>query len=224
MLLLALSLLAAPLFPGALPPDPHPSASVGAPAITLTGADGKTVALETEDTGGIKDRPLVKSKKRLDKQYGHEFLFLDKVEATPGETLTATCEIAGGPLRLTIYEIAKDDGAERTLRVIGTKWYPDGALAQFTTTVAKHAEDVFLVTAEKTTDPAQLDKHLQYMETQGDELLVKGFGTNWDLSKLEFKLAEKKSDGTFSKDADWLVGNLDDPQWVASIRVVAPGS
>ena len=203
------------------------TAAASAPPITITGEGGKAVPIEAEDTGGIKDRPLVKSKKRLDAKYGHEFLFLDKVETTVGATLTAKCAIAAGPLRLTIYEIAKDGDADRTLRVVGTKWYADGATAEFTTTVAKHAEDVFLVTAEKEPDEKTLDAHLRYMQTQGDELTVKGFGTNWDLSKLEFKMAEKKSDksdGTFSHDADWLVGNLDDPQWVTSIRVILPGS
>src|SRR6476646_4766399 len=144
-----------------------------APAITITTADGKAVPIEAEDTGGIKDRPLVKSKKRLDAKHGHEFLFLDKIEAAPGAALTAHCPIGGGPLRLTVYEIAKDDGAERTLRVIATKWFADGATAELATTVAKHAEDVFLVTAEKEADASTLDKHLQYMQTQGDQLLVK---------------------------------------------------
>ena len=47
--------------------------------------------------------------------------------------------------------------------------------------------------------------------------------TNWNLSALKFRMLEKDAAGAkdveFAKDADWLVSNLLDPQWVVSIRI-----
>jgi hypothetical protein len=197
------------------------------PSIAITDGAGKAIPVEAEDTGGIADRPLVKTRERLDAKYKKDFLFLDKVSAPLGTSLTGKWTVSGGPMRLTVYELAKaKDADHRTLRVMATKFLKDGETAEFSTKVEPLEEQVFLVTAEKTKDEKQLDKHLEYMATQDDELVVKGFGTSWDLSQLKFKMSGKaagKSDD-FAKDADWLVGNLVDPQWVMSIRVVQPGS
>ena len=196
------------------------------PALTIATKDGKDVPVVEEDMSGIQDRPLVKTRERLNAQYKRDFLFLDKVETKPGETLIGKYTVKGDPLRLTVYEISKEKSADhRTLKVLATKWLKDGETAEFTTEIRKLEEDVFLVTAEKTKSADELDPHLKYMASQDGELLVKGFGTNWNLSQLKFKLSEKKKgaapkDGDFAKDADWMVANLIDPLWVISIRVI----
>jgi len=62
------------------------------------------------------------------------------------------------------------------------------------------------------------------MAPQDNQLLVRGFGASLDLSELRFKpsgSADGKSDD-FTKDADRLVDNLIDPQWVVPIRIVQP--
>ncbi len=202
-----------------------PSAALAAvPDLKIVTKDGKAVPIVEEDTGSIQDRPLVKTRERLNAQFKKDFLFLEKIDTAPGQTLIGRYAVAGGPLRLTIYEITKEKGGDhRMLRVIATKWCKDGDVAEFTTDVKKRDEDVFFVVAEKTTSAEQLNPHQKYMASQGDALLVKGFGTNWNLSQLKFKLSEKKADGKdvdFAKDADWLASNLIDPQWVVSIRII----
>jgi len=64
---------------------------------------------------------------------------------------------------------------------------------------------------------------LRYMNTQGDAILVNGYGTNWNLTALKIWMLEQNAAGVrdveFAKDADWLVSNLLDPQWIVSVRV-----
>ena len=54
-------------------------------------------------------------------------------------------------------------------------------------------------------------------------ILLHGYSSDWSLSALRFRMVEKGAAGgkdvEFAKDADWLVGNLIDPQWVVSIRI-----
>jgi len=69
----------------------------------------------------------------------------------------------------------------------------------------------------------QLNAHLRFMTTQGDAILLQGYSSDWSLSALRFRMVEKGAAGgkdvEFAKEADWLVGNLIDPQWVVSIRI-----
>lgn len=201
-----------------------PAAQSGLPAIHLT-ADGKDAPILDEDTGRLEDRPLVKTKERLDAKHGHPFLFLEKVLAKPGTKLSGRYEVEGAPMRVTLYEIAKEKNADhRMLRVLGTRWCRPGETAAFEGEARDVEEQVFLITAERTKSAEELDSHLQYMNSQGDQLLVKGFGTNWKLTELKFKLSGKTPDrkeDDFSHDADWMAGRLIDPAWIVSLRVVA---
>ena len=210
-LLLALAILAAP------------GSDAGLPAVHLS-ANGKDAPILAEDTTRLEDRPLVKTKERLDKKHGRPFLFLEKVMAKPGTKLSGSYHVEGSPMRVTLYEIAKErDADHRMLRVLGTKWCRDGETASFDGEARDVEEQVFLITAENAKTADELDQHLKYMASQGDQLAVKGFGTNWNLSELKFKLSGKsadKKDEDFSHDADWMADHLLDPAWIISLRVV----
>lgn len=88
----------------------------------------------------------------------------------------------------------------------------------------KFDEHLYLITAEAVESETQLNPHLQYMNSQNNEIILKGFSTNWSFSSLRFHLSEKKDEAEkeeveFTKDADWLVHNLINPQWIVSIRL-----
>jgi len=126
-----------------------------------------------------------------------------------------------GPCRITIYQISKAKDQPRKLRVVASGFYQTGALAEFTTTAEALEENVYFITAESVTSKEQLNSHLKYMNAEKNEILLKGYSTNWNLSALKFKLAGGKEcaqNSEFVKDADWLVRQLLKPQWVSSIR------
>jgi hypothetical protein len=194
----------------------------GMPAITVQKSDGASVPLEVEDTSSLANRPLVKTQERLREKFKRDFFFLRKINVPEGTSLIGRYPVTDGPMRLTIYEITKKKGAERQLKVVASGFYKSGEVAEFKTEARKFEEHVYLVTAEATGSAEELNSHLRYMNTQGNEILLKGYSTNFSLSLLRFKLAERPK-GTggeteFAKDADWLVDNLIRPQWVVSIR------
>jgi len=82
---------------------------------------------------------------------------------------------------------------------------------------------VYLVTAEAVESPARLNPHLAYMSSQGDQILLKGFSTNWNMSVLRFHLAEKApgpgGEVEFAKDADWLIATASRPK-TPSVRAM----
>lgn len=193
------------------------------PAITVRTGDGASVPLELEETSGLANRPLVTTQERLREKFKRDFFFLRKINVPEGTSLIGRYPVTDGPMRLTIYEITKKKGAERQLKVVASGFYKSGEVAEFKTEAHKFEERVYLVTAEATGSAEELNPHLRYMNTQGNEILLKGYSTNFSLSSLRFKLAEKPKRGggetEFAKDADWLVDNLIRPRWVVSIRV-----
>ena len=60
-------------------------------------------------------------------------------------------------------------------------------------------------------------------EYAGRRHLVNGYNTNWNLTALKIWMLEQNAAGVrdveCAKDADWLVSNLLDPQWIVSVRV-----
>jgi hypothetical protein len=73
-----------------------------------------------------------------------------------------------------MYEITKNDGATRWLRVVRTRVYRTGQLAEFQTVLKKSLEHVYLITAEAISAVDELNPHLRYMNTQGDQILLQG--------------------------------------------------
>lgn len=199
------------------------SADSAPPEIVITTADGKVIRLEAEDTSGIAARPLVKTRDRLNERFRKEFISLYKIKVPDGLSVIGRYKVQNEPLRLTVYEITKNPDSERQLRVLVSRFRQKGEVAEFKTTVKKFQEHVFFVTAEAVQSETQLNPHLQYMNTQNNEILLKGFSTNWSFSTLKLRLAEKGSaqqqEVEFTKDADWLVNNLINPQWLISIRL-----
>lgn len=199
------------------------SAVSAPPEITITAADGRVIPLEPEDTSGITARPLVKTRDRLNERFKRQFIFLYKINVPEGLSVIGRYKVQNGPLRLTVYEITKNPNSERHLRVLVSTFRKKAEVAEFKTTVKKFQEHVFFVTAEAVQSETQLNPHLRYMNAQNNEILLKGFSTNWSLITLKFRLAEKGSaeeqEVEFTKDADWLVNNLINPQWVVSTRL-----
>ena len=169
-------------------------------------------------------RPLVKLKQGLDEEFGAGFLSLDKVDVKDGDELIGRCTIPVAPVRLTVYEISKENkNSERKLRVVATAFYATTReTAEFRTKVHDLQEELFLVTAEQVDSPDQLDSHLAYLNTQENTITLKGYSTNWNLSALKVNMAGKdaaQKEVPFTKDAGWLVDHLIRPLWVASIRI-----
>ncbi len=193
------------------------------PDLRITTRDGGLIALEPEDLRGPSARPLVATRDRLHERFRREFIWFFRARIPDGAPVVGRWTPDRGPLRLTMYEITKNDDTPRWLRVIGTRVYRQGESVEFRTDLRKFKEHVYLVTAEAVTADDQLNAHLRYMGTQGDTILVPGFSTNWNLSALRFRMLEKDAAGArdveFAKDADWLVSNLLNPQWVVSIRI-----
>lgn len=199
------------------------SAVSAPPEIMITAADGKIIPLEPEDISGIASRPLVKTRDRLNEKFRRQFTSLYKINVPDGLSVIGRYRVQNGPLRLTVYEITKKPNSERQLRVLVSRFRQTGEVAQFETTIKKFQEHVYFVTAEAVQSETQLNPHLRYMNTQNNEILLKGFSTDWSFRTLKFRLAEKGSaeeqEVEFTKDADWLVNNLINPQWVVSIRL-----
>lgn len=195
----------------------------GPPDLRIVSPDGVRIALEAEDLRGLSARPLVATRDRLHERFRKEFIWFYRARIADGTPVVGRWTADRGPLRLTMYEITKNDDTPRWLRVVGTRVYRTGETAEFRTDLRKFKEHVYLVTAEAVAADDQLNAHLRYMSSQGDAILVQGFSTNWNLSALRFRMVESRAagakDGEFARDADWLVSNLIDPQWVVSIRI-----
>jgi hypothetical protein len=176
-----------------------------------------------EDLRGPSVRPLAATRDRLHERFKRAFIWLYKAPIADGTAVVGRWAADRGPLRLTMYEITKNNDTPRWLRVIGTRVYRQGETAEFRSDLKKFAEHVYLVTAEAVTAHDRLNAHLRFMTTQGDAILLQGYSSDWSLSALRFRMVEKGAAGgkdvEFAKDADWLVGNLIDPQWVVSIRI-----
>ena len=201
-----------------------PTASLaGPPDLRITTRDGTRIALEAEDLRGPSARPLAATRDRLHERFKKEFIWFFKSRIPDGTPVVGRWTADRGPLRVTMYEITKNEGAPRWLRVVGTQVYRKSEVAEFRSDFKKSHEHVYLVTAEAVASDRDLNPHLRYMNAQGDSILLQGYGTNWNLSVLKFRILEKGATGTgdveFAKDADWLVSNLLDPQWIVSIRI-----
>ena len=190
--------------------------------ITIKTADGKTVAMQTTDLSAIKTRPLRKLKEKWDGNFKREFLYFKKIEVKAGQEIEGKCEVKEGPIRLSIYQISKKKGEPRLLRILSTRFHEEENVAEIKTKVEDLEENVFLITAEKVRSADQLNSHLKYMSSRDNEILISGLSTNWNLSELKLKMAKKEAakNSTFVKDADWLIGQLIDPQWIVWIRVL----
>jgi hypothetical protein len=199
------------------------TAAAGAPDFRVVTAAGAQLALEPEELQGPSMRPLRATRDRLHQQFRKEFVWFYRARIADGTAVVGRWTVDHGPLRVTMYEITKNEAAPRWLRVVGTRVYRAGQLAEFQTVFKKSLEHVYLVTAERVSAADELNPHLRYMNTQGDQILVQGFSTNWNLSALKFRLLERNEanarEGEFARDADWLVSNLLDPQWIVSIRI-----
>jgi hypothetical protein len=214
---------------------PPPSLAAEPPRIELARQGGEAVAVEPEDLTSIQALPLVNVKRRLEKQFHEGFVSLCKIHVAQGEVVTGTHTLVDGPMRLTVYQISKVRKGHRQLRVLASGFHPKGDIATFTSPIDDLEENVFLVTAEKVAADTELNSHLQYMNTQGNLILLKGYSTNWGMTKLKFELSGKapdkakgknegKKDEAFVRDADWLIDRLLNPQWVALIRVDRKGA
>jgi hypothetical protein len=204
--------LAPPVATGAEPPE-----------ILLLTADGKSIRLEEENMTSLSSRPLIKTRARLNEKYKKEFLFLYRVKIPDGASIIGRTKVGKGPVRLTVYEITKKQDSVRRLRVVRSKVRQTGEIAEFRTVVQKFDEHLYLITAEAVHSEAQLNPHLRYMNSQNNEIILKGFSTDWNFSSLRFHLSGKdeteKKEAEFTKDADLLVNHLINPQWVVSIRL-----
>ena len=195
-------------------------------AVKMTTSEGLPAPLLPEDLSSLISRPLVKTREALDKRFGKGFFALYRVKAKVGTELAGEHDIVTVPCRLTVYEISKRPGASRELRIVATGYHDKPEKAVFRKTVERLEENVFFVTAEKVTSAGDLNSHLRYMEEQGNAILLKGYGSNWNLSALKLEMAgrnakQKEREDVFERDALWLVDQLKNPLWVMSIRIEA---
>ena len=193
-------------------------------AVKMTTSEGLPVPLLPEDLSGLSSRPLVKTRDVLDKKFAKGFFFLNRVKAKVGTELVGEYDVVTVPCRLTVYEISKRPGSGRELRIVATGYHAKPEKAVFRKTVEKLEENVFFVTAEKVASADDLNSHLRYMQEQGNAIVLKRYGTNWNLSSLKLEMAgkdtkQKEKDDVFEKDALWLVDQLKNPLWLMSIRL-----
>lgn len=198
----------------------------GGPAtVKVTTSEGQAVPLFPEDLTGLSSRPLIKMRDALDKKIHNGFFSLYRVPAKAGIELVGEYNVTTVPCRLTVYQISKRTGAAgRELRVVATGYHVKPEKAVFRQRVEKLDENVFFITAEKVAAATELNSHLRYMESQGNAILLKGYGTNFDLSMLKLKMAGKNTGNDhgaieFEKDAHWLVAQLINPLWLMSVRI-----
>jgi hypothetical protein len=180
------------------------------------------IKLERDDPVGITTRPLRKMKERWDNQYHDNFLQYRKISVEYGQPVSGSIRLAADSIRLTIYQISRkfsDD--DFSLRVLLTGVYDRNEIATVDTTIDKLKNNFYIITAEQINNHKQLNSHLTYMKKQDNSIELKGYSTNWSLSKLRLKLSgvsDTANADTFTKDADWLVGQLINPQWVIFVR------
>lgn len=190
--------------------------------ITIQTADGKIIPLQKEDLSGLKNKPLRNTKEKWDHKFNKDFLSFLKIDMEADQEVAGTCKVNEGPLRLTVYQITKGKNTPRFIRILSTKFYEGNNVAEYRTKIQDMEENVFLITAEKADSADELNSHLKYMSTRKGDVELEGYSTNWDLSKLKLKFAgkgEALNNDSFVKDADWLIEQLIDPQWIISISV-----
>lgn len=191
--------------------------------INLNTPDGTSVTLLNDDPKGIITRPLRKTKERWDKKYYKDFLQFRKISPSfIGKDIRGQLKIENGPARITVYQISRlDDKNDMSLRVIITGFYQASEIALIDTSIYDMKNNVFIITSEKLETADELNTHLKYMNQQNNSITLNGYSSNWSLSKLRLKLSgttESINNETFVKDADWLVSQLINPQWVIFIR------
>jgi hypothetical protein len=157
---------------------------------------------------------------------GKGFFSLGRIQVKADVEIIGECNVTNVPCRLTVYEVSKAAGGGRELRVVATGYHDKPEKASFRTKLPNLEEHVFFVTAEKVASRDELNSHLQYMDSQGNTIALKGYGTNWNLSQLKLKMAGKtpgaeQKEDEFEKDGQWLIKQLIRPIWVMSIRVEA---
>jgi hypothetical protein len=192
--------------------------------VKLMTADGVAARLLPEDVSSLQSRPLAKTREDMERRFGKGFLTLMRVKAKVGAELIGEHDIVAVPCRLTVYEISKRTDGHRELRVVAAGYHSKPEKAVFRKRIERLEENVFLVTAEKVMSPNDLNSHLRFMEEQGNAIILKGFSSNWNLSALKFQMAAKagtqnEREDVFEKDALWLIAQLKNPLWLASIRV-----
>jgi hypothetical protein len=194
--------------------------------LVITRKGGEVIKKIPEETSSLFGRPLRKTRDRLHAKHGDDFIFFYSIDVEDGDEVKGTYVLPKAiSLRITMYEIAQDGADAKKLRVIGSKYYHGGETAEFLTTVDMKTHDhAHLITAEETKDVNELNQHLTYMnEQEGGEIIVDGVSTNWSFSTIKFKLAgydpAQDKNTKFTRDGDWLVERLINPQWVSSIRL-----
>lgn len=192
--------------------------------VDISLADGKTVATGPEDLGGLTSKPLAELKAKLDKERGRGFVTFWLMTVKEGSEVAGKYEIKEKdlPCRLTVYQISKEAGKPRMLRIVATGFHDKTGAAEFRATMPKIEENVFIITAEKVKSADELNSHLKYMNSQNNSVTLKGYSTNWKLTALKLQMAGKdveQKDDIFTKEADWLVNQLINPLWVVSVRV-----
>lgn len=194
------------------------------PKVKVATADGKAVPVLPEDLTGLTARPLVKTRDALDKKFRKGFYSLYRVQTKVGTELVGEYDVTTVPCRLTVYEVTKRGDADRELRVVATGYHDKPGKAVFRKKIETLEENVFFITVEQVTSAKELNSHLRYMESQGNEILLKGYGTNWSLSALRLKMAGKTEgpaakEDKFEKDAFWLIDQFLNPLWLISLRI-----
>lgn len=192
-------------------------------SLKLLGSDGRAVELHSDDPVGLMTRPLREFKQRLDQLHYPDFLQFRKISVKYGSDIRGSLQISQGPLRITVYNLFRElpDG-EFSIRVVSTGYFLPNELAELQTIVHDYKNNVFIMTAEKVRDAHDLNSHLAYMASQDNTILLKGYGTSWNLSKLKLKMRGKTTsaadEDAFVREADWLVSRLINPQWILFIR------
>jgi len=192
------------------------------PNIEIKNAEGKIIPLEEEELRGIKNRPLAKTKERLDKKYYEGFFLLYKIRVKEGSKLIGTYTLVRGPLRITIFQILKETQLERKIWILTTGFYQVGETLEFTTEIKKLEENSFFITAEAVESEDQLNPALVYMNKIENEVILKGYSSNLSLSTIKFKISgkdEMRKPVEITKDFDYLVSQLINPIRIISISI-----
>jgi len=202
---------------------PFHAAAAPMPQFEVKNIKGEAISLEKEVLRGIKARPLIKIQENWNQKYYPGFISFYKILVTENEEIMGSYKLEEGPARITVYQVSKkDQNAQRFLRVLSTGYFQTGEIAVLHSKIQSQKENVFFITIEKTTSQENLNSHLKYMNTQDNEIILKGYGSNWNLSKLKFKLQgvdPKQRKDNFKKDVGWLINQLINPQRIISIRV-----
>jgi hypothetical protein len=194
-------------------------------------AKGVKIPIEAEDLDSMTVRPIVKMKKRLDKEHYPEFFSANKIRIKPGVTVHGSWafkdnpNIKPGPYRISIFQISKKAGGERRLRVLRSEFVETLQPLEFRETLIEALEEnVFFGALEKVASAGELSPALDYMKSQaGEEVEFRGWGTNWNFSEIKLKLTGVDSSGKeekLTRDLEEVITDrLIDPQAAIQVRV-----